>query len=402
LTLLACLTHSLYCYRFVDFYSPDSSTYLVPAANLAAGRGFIDAAGRPDTLRTPGYPVLIVPFLLAGLNLKYLIVFQHAVAILVTIATSALLLRLTGNTIQAFLSGLILCLDFPFLNAANSILTETCFTAALGVTCYLLFIAAPAGRRTLHLSAAAGLFAGASVLIRPIALLFFVPAVIFVVCTSFDNRLRRAFAFVVAFSILPVGWTVRNYHEQGYLGVSSISGFTMVLRGAAALAINDPGEFEVNYADRIRQLKAQACEDIVRVLNNDCDAVTPSQRADYESRLGSKLVSTHPFAYVRVMARGTAIMMLGGDREHLSQLVGRWATPIILSVTAPAFGLALVGLGSFRRSHTRFACLAALTIGYFVLLSAGAEAYSRHRVPIDPMYAMLIAAGVGRLFPNLA
>src|SRR6185503_18029799 len=45
-----------------DFFYPDSFTYLTPALNLLRGHGFT-TEGDPETLRTPGYPVFLLPFL---------------------------------------------------------------------------------------------------------------------------------------------------------------------------------------------------------------------------------------------------------------------------------------------------------------------------------------------------
>ena len=45
-----------------DFYFPDSFTYLAPAKSLLAGSGFLSPLGNPDTIRTPGYPLLLAAF----------------------------------------------------------------------------------------------------------------------------------------------------------------------------------------------------------------------------------------------------------------------------------------------------------------------------------------------------
>lgn len=42
-----------------DFSGPDSRTYLEPAAGLASGAGYVDAAGRATAARPPGYPLFI-------------------------------------------------------------------------------------------------------------------------------------------------------------------------------------------------------------------------------------------------------------------------------------------------------------------------------------------------------
>jgi len=56
--------------------------------------------------------------------------------------------------------------------------------------------------------------------------------------------------------------------------------------------------------------------------------------------------------------------------------------------------LALVGWLYLRRQNRKLFLLTGLIISYFVLVSAGTETYSRIRVPIDPLYAITIAAGV--------
>jgi hypothetical protein len=59
---LAILTSFFYFRHFHDFYTNDSRSYIDPAANLLGGHGFTDERGYPDTHRTPGYPLMILPF----------------------------------------------------------------------------------------------------------------------------------------------------------------------------------------------------------------------------------------------------------------------------------------------------------------------------------------------------
>src|ERR1700736_4611992 len=57
-----------------DFYYPDSFTYLAPARSLLHGLGFVDASGSIETLRTPGYPLLLALF---GTRTLPVIIFQR-------------------------------------------------------------------------------------------------------------------------------------------------------------------------------------------------------------------------------------------------------------------------------------------------------------------------------------
>ena len=61
-------------YAAADYFYPDSFTYLTPARSLLHGLGFTSATGIIDTLRTPGYPLLLAAF---GLHVVPVILFQH-------------------------------------------------------------------------------------------------------------------------------------------------------------------------------------------------------------------------------------------------------------------------------------------------------------------------------------
>ncbi|HZE82363.1 MAG TPA: hypothetical protein VE604_15795, partial [Candidatus Polarisedimenticolia bacterium] len=104
---LASLTSVLYFAHFHDLYTDDSPGYIRPAANLLAGNGFTDAQGYPDTLRTPGYPLVILPFLWAHLDLKYLALFQHLLRVLIIVASAAFAFQLSQSRRQALLVGIL-------------------------------------------------------------------------------------------------------------------------------------------------------------------------------------------------------------------------------------------------------------------------------------------------------
>src|SRR5438477_8524787 len=74
-TAVAAITNFLYfALTLPDYLFPDSLTYLAPAHNLLRGLGFVDAVGAIETLRTPGYPLLLAAF---GAHVVPAIVAQH-------------------------------------------------------------------------------------------------------------------------------------------------------------------------------------------------------------------------------------------------------------------------------------------------------------------------------------
>ena len=89
-------------------------------------------------------------------------------------------------------------------------------------------------------------------------------------------------------------------------------------------------------------------------------------------------------------------IVFGGGAEALSRISSinpRLAEYTVLLITVPEM---LLGIGGcwywYRRDRNLFYVLV-FTVGYYFLISAGAEAYSRFRVPVMPMYALLAGGG---------
>ena len=404
IAVLACLTSVLYYAHFSDFYNPDSPGYIAPAANLLAGKGFADAQGNPDTLRTPGYPLVILPFLWAHLDLKYLILFQHLLRVLIIVATAAFAFQLSGSRRQAVLVGVLLSIDLPFLRSANNIMTEVVFTLALGIALILLWTGSMKLSGRMIRCLAAGLICGATVLIRPVSIFLFVPVAIYLGLVR--REWRAAAAFCVAFLCLPLAWSVRNDVKAGYLGVSSISGYSvMQSRAAGVLAINDPGEFYANLDKRQAELAAQACHDLERIHGVDCEQLSIPIRSAYYSKVGVGILVRHPFAYLKLALRGSAMMMLTGSPASLSGITGlnfNLAAKLLLLYTVPCVVFAAFGLKQCWNSNRAFFWLAALVIGYFVVVSSGAETFARFRVPVLPLYVILIALGLDSAWQRIS
>jgi hypothetical protein len=399
LVLLAVATSFLYLRYFHNYYeNADSPGYIAPAVNLLAGHGFADARGNADTLRTPGYPLLILLFLWAHFDLKYLVIFQHLLRVLIVLATAAFAFRLTGSRRQSLLAGILLCIDLPMLKSANDVLTEIPFTAVLSVVLALLWRESKQTKPPGLPSFISGLLAGASVLIRPVGLFFFVPAAAYLLLVRRTYKFRVALIFVMSFICIPMLWAIRNYRQAGYFTVSSISGYSVLqCRAAGVLAINDPGDFYVNLERRQYELDALACQDWSRVHGRDCSQMTIPEQSQYYSKYGSRIVLQHPLAYLKLAGRGVAMTMLTGSPASLSGLTGMsfaLAAKVLLIYTVPAFCFALFGLKEFWTINRAFFWLAALVCVYFVGISAGAESFSRFRVPIIPVYGILIALGV--------
>src|SRR5882672_7913669 len=122
--IVSLATNFLYfAYAAADYFFPDSFTYLAPAANLLHGLGFTTSNGI-ETLRTPGYPLLLAAF---GLHVVPVIVFQHLLNAALAVAIYILVMRRIGSRFIAMTAAILFAIDTPTLHYANKILTETIF-----------------------------------------------------------------------------------------------------------------------------------------------------------------------------------------------------------------------------------------------------------------------------------
>lgn len=408
--ILALATSFSYFVHFREFSAPDSPGYITPAGNLVAGRGFSDAAGGPETLRTPGYPLLIALFLGAGLNLKYLVLCQHFMRILLALTAVTFAYQISKSRKAALVAGVLYCVDLPTLLAANSLLTEMFFTTILTIIFWLLWSESRNQHEHWTRTVVIGLLCGASALVRPIAIFFFLPAMIYLWLVRKRFRLRASLVFVMSFACLPLLWMTRNYNQTGYFIFSSISGADLLsYRAAGALAVNDPGPFAANFRRHRDELEALACEDLIRLYGRECSTLPIPMSHEYYGQLGRKILLQHPAAAAKLTLRGIAVTMLDGGAPSFAEIAHispHTAIKVLLLYTVPVLCLAIAGLWWIWSENRQFFYLAVLIMFYFVFLSAGAESYSRYRVPIIPILVVLTAIGLdfilGRLHPHRA
>src|SRR4051794_39934207 len=111
-----------------DYFFPDSFTYLEPARNLIRGLGFTTANGLIDTLRTPGYPLLLAGF---GSRIVPMIVFQHLLNVALAVAIYRFVMRRLGGRWGANAPGPFFSVDPPTPHHADKKLAGTIFPLLL-------------------------------------------------------------------------------------------------------------------------------------------------------------------------------------------------------------------------------------------------------------------------------
>src|SRR6266480_3104565 len=402
---LVLLTHSAFLILDHEYYANDTPSYLVPADNLLHGQGFVNELHQPDIYRTPGYPLLLALFGVSPLKVQYLILLQHGLCLLIAVAVTDMAFRISRNSLIALTAASVLSFDLAPIRAANTLLTETAFTFLIGLVCWILYRATLNQAGNVPASVSAGLLGGCAVLFRPVGVLYFVPLSIYLFLVLRRRALRPVLVFSASFLLIPLLWITRNYLQADYWGISTVSAEDILgFRAAGTLAVRMPGDYLTNVV-RIRGvLLRQACEDLERTYRRDCQRVAESQRAAYITRVGTKIILNDLPGYLRSAVYGLAYLVFGGGTEALSKIANvdsLVAKRAVLFITLPEAGLAVIGCLYWFRQEKNLCYLLLLTVIYFLAMTAGPEAYSRYRVPVMPMYALLIGGGAAATIQSI-
>jgi hypothetical protein len=168
-------------------------------------------------------------------------------------------------------------------------------------------------------------------------------------------------------------------------------------RAAPSLAIFDDYDFDDALKDRQDELTADADTEIEQRLNIDsAGTLNPAQHAMWFGRIGRRVSLQHPLGLATVMLRGISVNLFDSDSDAMAMVSA--APPSLLAIILDVWThtvtlLALLGTFILWRRDRVLSLLFALTIAYFVVISAGSEAEARFRVPIVPVLA--IAAAIG-------
>jgi len=384
--VIAAATNFIYfAFANNDYFFPDSFTYLEPARSLIRGLGFT-SAGLIETLRTPGYPLLLAGF---GLRIVPVIVFQHLLNVAIAVAIYLFVMRRLGDRAVAIGAAILFAIDTPTLHYANKILTETLFTALLFIVFALVVYA-----RKLPL---AGVLTGVLVLIRPVAIAYFV---VVALCLLLRRvRLRTIAIYAALALVLPLGWGLRNLQHTGVFTISSIGGMNLLTyRAAGALAIEDDGDFDADLAGEMQGLQESADDEIQTLLHiADAEELPDAVRGKYYSEIGWRVLRQHPRAAAMLTLRGLLVNIFDSRWEGL-EIVSTVPTDIVHraldAYTAALFVFAVIGAAALWKRDRDLAAMIIATIVYFLLISAGGEAESRFRVPVVPQYVIIAACGV--------
>jgi 4-amino-4-deoxy-L-arabinose transferase-like glycosyltransferase len=377
------------------FWSPDDREY-IPIANHLHD-SYLASSGRLFDLglrRPPVYPLFLrAVFEVFGPHYAAVVAIQLVLSV-ATVALVYWLAQLLLPRTLALLAAFLLAIDPASIVFANQMMTETLFAFLLTLALALTILALR--RSEPILAAVAGLVLGVGVLTRPVATyvpLVVVPALVLVSAPRRRRSLIIAAALVLGFAIPAGGWLARNVHTTGVATISTIEGYNMWnYRAVGALVETGQPEWNARQA-----VKAQ----LAPHLHPGQNAAEVSRE---QLRVGVDVLAKHPAGAAKSWARGEFRLLLGPARAETAMLLtgrqaveGSWLRALVglntlvtvLMLLAAAAGV--VGLLARRIAVPELWILAAVAV-YLVAVSGGPEAYSRFRVPVAPLFAILAAA----------
>ena len=406
---------------------PDTSSYLEPAQALLA-EGTFTRAGHPEVVRTPGYPLLLVPGLAVGHLEAVTVALQAVLGGATVLAVFGLAHGLFGLRAAAAAAGLCALEPLSVLYTGK-LLTETLFAACfIGALLFLLRFQSPSDPRRLRHAVFAGALLGAAALTRPIAY----PLALVVVAVLAWRALRRPRppearpVALLVFALLAIGpplaWQARNYVRADYTRLSAIVDVNSYFyHGAATQAAAEGLSFyalqrELGYHDL----------DIYLARHPEQRAWTPAQRFTWMGRTGLTMVLENPATALGVYLRGLLRVALdpggieywklfGAYPAEGSGLLGRivdqglWATLRQVVVQRPGLvltelvcGLLLLALYALAARgvtcvgpEARVAAATCLVAAGLLFLAAGGpHSLSRFRHPIMPIVCVFAGPGL--------
>ncbi len=412
--------------------SGDTASYLEPGRNLLLhGRFFTGIL--PEIDRTPGYPLFLAVASLPGTA-------AAALAQVILSAFSAVLVWRLARAVFAeerialMAAWLFAFAPLPVIFSVR-LLPETLFLALLLLSLERLAIFLR-GRR-LRTLAAAGVWLAAATFVRPVS--YFLPIALALGLlvalwrvpglpprqqrpVAGDPSKRWKAPAVLLLSVLPwlAAWQARNWLETGFGGFSSIAARNLYFYQAA--------EVEARVEHRpfldVQLSLGYSNEQAYLARHPEQTGWDQAHRVAFMGSEARRVLAAHPGTSLEVDLEGSAVVAFTPSAADLLRLLGaypqdapqrvvnqgplRSAMRLAQAHPGPAAGMAALELVllSFYLLAARGALsgcarreLLWLLLGvslYFLLVSGGAQAVGRYRLPMMPAVWIFAAAGLRR------
>lgn len=375
--------------KFFDFENPDSEGYLSLASNLHGAYFNQNMEFNELTLlRTPGYPLF-----LAVLNSNKILVIAtqlilHIVITFLTLFISKLTLGIS-NSKTGILAFLIVQIEISMLVYSYLILTEILFTCVLMVLLYLILKTMKNEKFSISSIGFFTLLLFLLLMIRPIGIA--ISAIFMILIVLVQNKKVFIYLFTIVLG-LSLSYSTYNLITKHVFTMSTSQNFYLFIYQGVASKSLTIGENLESVSDAEVALRDSLLG----------DGATYSQIDSYNRNRALNLITENKVSFLKLNASGifkllyspnrTELIKLlsDGNRIKFSENISNLIIFLAASITFVISTLGIIGaIKHFRKSD--YHRVLAVTLFIFIILSSGANAYARFRVPIAPILSLYCA-----------
>jgi hypothetical protein len=396
----------------------DTESYLEPGRNLIF-HGIFATGGQPEIDRTPGYPLFAMVSGMAFGNVLLAVTAQILLSMIALLLVRRIAdLAAPGWKIGVRAAWLYAVEPLSILYAVR-LMPETLFVVLLLFSIERLLTFQRSARLG-HL-ATSGIVLALATYVRPVSwyLGFFLAAGL--VCTAARGDLRSKAPAVLLLAFLPLlaAWQIRNVVETGYHGFSSIVEKNLYFFQSAGVTAQlqqislETEQTSLGYPDETAYLAAHP----------EQRNWPRSERLRFMRTQAMQILARHPWIYFMSHLKGVAVVAFSPCATEWLQMLNAYPAPASMprrilnegvpksikriALAHPGVAMAMVSLEVALLSYYALALRGLLLLRkdwipvltligvatYFLLISGGAQAVGRYRLPILPILCVFAAAG---------
>jgi len=380
------------------FITPDTFRYIDAAREICNTGKFNDINKMPETLRTPGLSILLLPAVCFDMNLKIYIIFLNSISILLAAYFTFKIIRLINIKINFLFVFLIFLFDPTLFRYNYNILSDIVFLFWFTLAIYF-FIKGIKNTNFYFFFLGFVIFTLSS-FIRPIT--FYLPyflIICFILIYSLNSSFRSKFKFslllisllgLIVHSFLTQLWIDRNYKLTGLREFSFIQSMnSYYYLSAGIVAKNQKKNFE------------EVKKDFLIKTKNFSDP----KLAEYSKTELKNNIIRYPIETILVGLEGAMMTFFTPGTGQYAKMLNISQNNYKIAETIFNFIgfiwilimslLTIFGVVKINK-NILFISLTLIFV-YLVLVSSGPGSYSRFRIPFIPIIVVFIACG----FENL-
>jgi len=333
---------------------------------------------------SPGFPFFL--YLLGSFTPKQIVITQFLVLSISQFLLFRILAKHFSYSYAVF--GLLL---FTFESSINTssfkILSESLLLLLLTLSIYVI----SADSISFSYKILSGVALGLAILVKPIAqFIFFV--IVIALLYNF-KKVKRLLPTLLTCLAIMLGWISFNNAKYDIPQISGIQSYNLLYYEGAGAKSYESGSTLLDVQTNEFALEQEFSEINTKI----------SEIVDYRVRRGVVLISNNFGGFLEMHFTGILKILFGPGSATISQIAGHFPLQHITQIMVISFSLfssTLLALGSviallyvFPRSHKEkglLLFLATFSFAALLLISSGANAYSRFRVPLVPFEIILL------------